>query len=161
MLISRKLTKDTSVVTDFRHLNEKILKNNLAYPLLKDIFSVLGSSKYEVLLVLDLKDAFHSLRLLAFECKDSKEQLSLPFAERYILSVKKFQMWGIISSRFKRHIPFIEMIRKLQKILWNTPLFWQHIVSISEDAHRIKHIPLHMAILYQCNTLLCSKQKIL
>ena len=63
MLISRKLTHDKRVVTDFRHLNVRIAKNNLAYPLLKDIHSVLGSSKCEVLLVLDLKDAFHSLRL--------------------------------------------------------------------------------------------------
>ena len=44
MLISRKLTKDKRVVTDFRHLNVRISKNNLAYPLLKDTFSVLGSS---------------------------------------------------------------------------------------------------------------------
>ena len=63
MLISRKLTKDKRVVTDFRHLNVRIAKNSLAYPLLKDMFSVLGSSKCEVLSVLDLKDAFHSLRL--------------------------------------------------------------------------------------------------
>ena len=63
MLISRKLTKDKRVVTDFRHLNVRIAKNNLAYPLLKDTVSVLGSSKCEVLSVLDLKDTFHSLRL--------------------------------------------------------------------------------------------------
>ena len=50
-------------MTDFRHLNVRIAKNNLSYPLLKDTFSVLGSSKCEVLLVLDLKDAFHSLIL--------------------------------------------------------------------------------------------------
>ena len=71
MLISRKLTKDKRVVTDFRHLNVKIAKNNLAYPLLKDMFSVLGSSRCEVLSVLDLKDAFHSLRLT----ENSKEIL--------------------------------------------------------------------------------------
>ena len=40
------------------------MKNNLAYPLLKDTFSVLESSRCEVLSVLDLKDASHSLRLL-------------------------------------------------------------------------------------------------
>ena len=43
MLISRKLTKDKRVVTDFRHLNMWIAKNNLAYPLLKDTFAMLGS----------------------------------------------------------------------------------------------------------------------
>ena len=64
MLISRKMTSDKRVVTDFRHLNMRIVKNNLAYPLLRDTFALLGSSKCEVMLVLDLKDAFHSLRLL-------------------------------------------------------------------------------------------------
>ena len=59
MLISRQLTKDQRVVTDFRHLNGRRVKNNLAYPLIKDTFSMLGSSKCKVLSVLDLKDAFH------------------------------------------------------------------------------------------------------
>ena len=54
MLISRKVTKDTRVVTDFRHLNMRIAKNSLAYPLLKDTFSVLDSSRCEFLSVLDL-----------------------------------------------------------------------------------------------------------
>ena len=63
MLISRKLTSDKSVVTDFRHLNTRIAKNNLVYPLLRDTFSLLGSSKCEVMSVLGLKDAFHSLQL--------------------------------------------------------------------------------------------------
>ena len=63
MLISPKVTSDKRVVTDFRHLNMRIAKNNLAYPLLRDTFSLLGSSKCEVMSVLDLKDAFHSLRL--------------------------------------------------------------------------------------------------
>ena len=64
MLISRKLTKDTRVVTDFRHLNVRIAKNNLAYPLVRDTFSVLRNSKCEVLSVLDLKDAFHSFKIV-------------------------------------------------------------------------------------------------
>ena len=57
------LTRDKRVVTDFRHLNVRIAKNNLAYPLVRDTFSVLRNSKCEGLSVLDLKDAFHSLRL--------------------------------------------------------------------------------------------------
>ena len=47
----------------FRHLNVRIVKNNLVYPLLKVTLSILGSCNSEVLSVLDLKDAFHSLRL--------------------------------------------------------------------------------------------------
>ena len=63
MLISRKVKKDKIVVTDFRHLNVRIAKCNLAYPLLKDTYLVLGSSQCEVLSALDLKDTFNSLRL--------------------------------------------------------------------------------------------------
>ena len=63
MLIKRKVMQDKRVVTDFRHFNIRIVKNNLAHPLLKDTFLVLGSSRCEILSVVDLKDAFHSLRL--------------------------------------------------------------------------------------------------
>ena len=50
MLFSRKVMKDKGVVTDFT-FKCKIRKNNLAHPLLKDIFSVLGSSRCKVLLI--------------------------------------------------------------------------------------------------------------
>ena len=59
MLISHKLTQDKRFMMDFRHLSIRIAKNNLAYPLVRDTFSVLGNSKCEVFSVLDLKDAFH------------------------------------------------------------------------------------------------------
>ena len=42
MLISRKLTEDKRVVTDFRHLNVRIAKNNLAYPLAETFSQCLG-----------------------------------------------------------------------------------------------------------------------
>ena len=38
MLTSRKVTQDKRVVIDFRHLNVRIAKNNLAYLLVKDTF---------------------------------------------------------------------------------------------------------------------------
>ena len=40
MLISRILTKDKRVVTDFRHLIIRIAKNNLTFPLVRDMFLV-------------------------------------------------------------------------------------------------------------------------
>ena len=60
MLISRKITPRKRE----KRKNMRIAKNNLAYPLLTDMFTLLGSSKCEVMSVLDLKDAFHSLRLI-------------------------------------------------------------------------------------------------
>ena len=41
MLISQNVTQDKRVVTDFRHLNMRIAINNIAYPLLKDMFMLL------------------------------------------------------------------------------------------------------------------------
>ena len=40
MLISRKMTQDKRVVTDFRHFNTTIAKNNLAYILVIHIYQV-------------------------------------------------------------------------------------------------------------------------
>ena len=65
--------QDKRVVMDFRHLNVRIAKNNLANLLVRDTFLVLGNLKCKGLSVLDLKDAFHSLRLL----KDSKRYCSI------------------------------------------------------------------------------------
>ena len=75
VFISRKVTQDKRVVTDVRHLNARIAKNNLAYPLIKDTFTMLGTSKCKVLSVLDLKDAFHSIRL----SENSKKDGILPY----------------------------------------------------------------------------------
>ena len=93
MLISQKVTQDKRVVTDFRHLNMRIAKNNLAYPLLKDMFMLLGGSKCEVLSVLNLKDAFHSLRLT----ESSKKYCGiLPyFGSMHHIYIKECQ-WDLI-----------------------------------------------------------------
>ena len=56
--------KDKRCDSDFKHINTRIDNTNLAFPLGKVIFPKLGSSKCEVLLVIDLKDTFHSLRLI-------------------------------------------------------------------------------------------------
>ena len=56
MLITWNAMQDKRVMTDFRYLNIRIPKDNLAYPLVRDTFLVFGNSECEVLSVLDLKD---------------------------------------------------------------------------------------------------------
>ena len=63
MLISRKVTQDKRPVVDFRLLNTRIRRWNTAMPLLRDIFDILGKAKCEVMSCVDIKDAFHSIRL--------------------------------------------------------------------------------------------------
>ena len=64
MLIPRKIIQVRRIVTDFRVLNSRIVKIcSYSVPLLKDILMALGMSGVEVMSLLDLKDAYHSLRL--------------------------------------------------------------------------------------------------
>ena len=63
MLITRKVTKDKRPVVDFRLLNTRIKRHNTATPLLRDIYQMLGKAQSTVLSCVDLKDAFHSLKL--------------------------------------------------------------------------------------------------
>ena len=63
MMITRKLTKDKRPVVDFRLLNTRILRRNTSIPLMSDVLSILGNSECEVVSFVDIKEAYHSLRL--------------------------------------------------------------------------------------------------
>ena len=63
MLITRKLTNDKRPVVDFRLLNTRILRRNTSIPLMKDVLSILGNSKCEVMSCVNIKDAYHSIPL--------------------------------------------------------------------------------------------------
>ena len=63
MLITRKIGADKRPVVDFRLLNTRVKRQNTATPLLRDIYQILGDSQSDILTCVDLKDAFHSLRL--------------------------------------------------------------------------------------------------
>ena len=63
MLITRKLTKDKRPIVDFRLLNTRILKGNTSTPLMSNALSILGNSECEVVSCVDIKDAYHSIRL--------------------------------------------------------------------------------------------------
>ena len=63
MLITRKLTRDKRPVVDFRLLNTRIKRHNTDTPLMRDICQMLGKAQSRILSCVDLKDAFHSLKL--------------------------------------------------------------------------------------------------
>ena len=63
MLITRKLTKDKRPVVAFRLLDTRILRRNTSIPLMSDVLSILGNSECEVVSCVDIKDAYHSIRL--------------------------------------------------------------------------------------------------
>ena len=63
MLITRKLTNDKRPVVDFRLLNTRILRRNTSIPLMSDVLSILGNSECELVSCVDIKDAYHSIKL--------------------------------------------------------------------------------------------------
>ena len=154
MIISRTITEDKRVATDFRHLNVRIAKNNLACPLLQDTFSVLGSSRCEVLSVLDLKDAFHSLKLL----KNSKRHCGiLPYCGNASYFVSK-NAYGIkyitINLAFIHKHNFVLFTK--QKILWSNN-GWSIIVHSNKKSLISKLKDLLRALLK--NGLMISPKK--
>ena len=125
-------------------MNVRIAKNNLSYPLLKDTFSVLGSSKCEVLLVLDLKDVFHSLWLF----KNSKRYCGiLPYfgSASYLYQRMPigFNISPSIWQSYIRTISECLQNRKYCKAVMDDLLLF---IFISKKSPKAKHIGLIKSI---------------
>ena len=63
LLVKRKQQNLYRVVTDFRVLNERLVCINHAFPLVWDCLDTIDNSACEVFTVIDLRDAYHTLRL--------------------------------------------------------------------------------------------------
>ena len=63
VLVKQKNQNLYRVCSYFRILNEKLLKINHAFPLERDCIEQLGRSKCDYMSTIDLRDAFHTLRL--------------------------------------------------------------------------------------------------
>ena len=63
LLVKRKQQNLYRVVTDFRVLNERLVRVNHAFPIVRDCLGAIGASKCEVMSVLDFRDAYHTLPL--------------------------------------------------------------------------------------------------
>ena len=63
VLVKRKNQNLYRVCSDFRILNEKLVKINHAFLLVRDCIEQLGRKKCHYLSTIDLRDAFHTLRL--------------------------------------------------------------------------------------------------
>ena len=61
VLVKQKNQNLYRVCSDFRILNEKLVKINHAFPLVRDCIEQLGRKKCHYLSTIDLRDAFHTL----------------------------------------------------------------------------------------------------
>ena len=58
ILIPRKLSGIPRIVTDFRHLNSRLVTLQPSIPLVRDAIQILGASGCEILSLADLRDAY-------------------------------------------------------------------------------------------------------
>ena len=63
VLVKQKNQNLYRVCSDFHILNEKLVKINHAFPLVRDCIEQLGRKKCHYLSTIDLRDTFHTLRL--------------------------------------------------------------------------------------------------
>ena len=63
MLIPRKLSGIPRIITDFRHLDSRLVALQPSIPLVRDTIQIFGASGCEILSLADLRDAYHTLRL--------------------------------------------------------------------------------------------------
>ena len=63
VLVKQKNQNLYQICSDFCILNEKLVKINHAFPLVRDCIEQLGRKKCQYLSMIDLRDAFHMLRL--------------------------------------------------------------------------------------------------
>ena len=63
VLVKQKNQNLYQVCSDFCILSEKLVKINHAFPLVRDCIEQLGRKKCHYLSMIDLRDAFHTLRL--------------------------------------------------------------------------------------------------
>ena len=61
MAIPRKNSNIPRVVGDFRYLNKRLVKLNMTFPLVRECIQAIGASQCEVMSVIDLRDAYHTL----------------------------------------------------------------------------------------------------
>ena len=122
MLIPTKLGGIPRIVTDFSHLNSRLVKLNASISLVRDPIQILGASEAEVLSLADFKDAYHT----------------------FPLAKKSLQYCGITpyygSSTY--------IYQRLGMGLSVSPAIWQHFINrLLDEILDRKH---HLAIMDYC-----------
>ena len=130
MLIPRKQGGIPRIVTDFRHLNTRLVTLHPSIPLVRDAIQILGASGCEVISVIDLRDAYHTLRL------SKKSQKYCGITPYYGSDTYLYQRLGMGLSV--------------------SPAVWQNFIQtvLSEIPNHRKH---HLAIMDDC--LVHSKKR--
>ena len=122
MLIPRKQGGIPRLVTDFRHLNSRLVVLQPSIPLVRDAIQIIGASGCEVISLIDLRDAYHTLPL------SSKSKKYCGITPYYGSSTYIYQRLGMglsVSPAIWQNF--------IQTVLEEIPNYRKHYLAIMDD----------------------------
>ena len=122
MLIPRKQGGIPRIVTDFRHLNSRLVVLQPSIPLIRDAIQIIGASGCEVISLIDLRDAYHTLPL------SPKSKKYCGITPYYGSSTYIYQRLGIglsVSPAIWQNF--------IQTVLEEIPNYRKHYLAIMDD----------------------------
>ena len=122
MLIPRKQGGIPRIVTDFRHLNSRLVVLQPSIPLVRDAIQIIGASECEVISLLDLRDAYHTLPLSS---KSKKYCGITPYCGSSTYIYQRLGMGLSVSPAIWQNF--------IQTVLEEIPNYRKHYLAIMDD----------------------------
>ena len=136
MLIPRKQGGIPRIVTDFRHLNSRLVVLQPSIPLVRDAIQIIGASGCEVISLIDLRDAYHTLPL----SEESKKYCGItPYYGSSTYIYQRLGMGLSVSPAIWQNF--------IQTVLEEIPDYRKHYLAIMDDIMVHSKISDHMGLL--------------
>ena len=135
MLIPRKQGGIPRIVTDFRHLNSRLVVLQPSIPLVRDAIQIIGASGCEVISLIDLRDAYHTLPL----SEESKKYCGItPYYGSSTYIYQRLGMGLSVSPAIWQNF--------IQTVLEEIPDYRKHYLAIMDDIMIHSKISDHMGL---------------
>ena len=135
MLIPRKQGGIPRIVTDFRHLNSRLVVLQPSIPLVRDAIQIIGASGCEVISLIDLRDAYHTLPL----SEESKKYCGItPYYGSSTYIYQRLGMGLSVSPAIWQNF--------IQTVLEEIPSYRKHYLAIMDDIMIHSKLSDHMAL---------------
>ena len=136
MLIPRKQGGIPRIVTDFRHLNSRLVVLQPSIPLVRDAIQIIGASVCEVISLIDLRDAYHTLPL----SEESKKYCGItPYYDSSTYIYQRLGMGLSVSPAIGQNF--------IQTVLEEIPNYRKHYLAIMDDIMVHSKMSDHMGLL--------------
>ena len=135
MLITRKQGGIPRIVSDFRHLNSRLVVLQPSIPLVRDAIQIIGASGCEVISLIDLRDVYHTLPL----SEKSKKYCGItPYYGSSTYIYQRLGMGLSVSPAIWQNF--------IQTVLEEIPEYRKHYLAIMDDILIHSKLNDHMSL---------------